>query len=439
MKHKIRFIRALGLFDSVMLGIGFIVGSGIYIMPIVAASQAGFLSIFAWIIAGVISILTALCFAENAAIVPKAGGLYSYAHIAFGDFWGYLTGYTFWLGYWITIAVEMWAIAWYLGFFMPAVPLLERLLVGFLAGGIFTYINFRGIKQGGKTEDILSVSKILLLLVFVAVGLFFIKTGNLFLPPVNQPVPQLGTLGLLLSSTVLVLWAYQGVEIITVPEEEIKNAKKVVPRAIMISVFFVMALYLLVTFVSMGSVNWHNFVTSKSPLPDIAKTFMGGPGGMLLALGGLIAILSSMNAIILGSARVSYAMARDKLFPKFFDYLHPKYKTPSNALFLHFIFAAVLALAIQSFEKLALIAVLFTLFPYFFSSVATIRLQRKHKPANLAGVLETEIIPIIAALASFGLLVFLFYSLAIVGVTLILGGLVLYLYLKRKKGIKTTK
>src|SRR3989344_6081570 len=102
MVKKIHFIKALGLFDAIMLGLGFIVGSGIYIMPMLAASRAGFYSIFARILGGVFSIITGLCFAENATIVRKVGGLYSFAHKAFGDFWGFVTGYSFWLGYWIT-------------------------------------------------------------------------------------------------------------------------------------------------------------------------------------------------------------------------------------------------------------------------------------------------------------------------------------------------
>lgn len=97
--RKIRLLRNLSFFDSLMLGIGFIIGSGILLMPILAAKEAGTFSLIAWVIAGIYCMLTGFCFAECAAKLPRAGGLYSYAHEAFGDFIGFMTGWAFWFGY----------------------------------------------------------------------------------------------------------------------------------------------------------------------------------------------------------------------------------------------------------------------------------------------------------------------------------------------------
>src|SRR5438105_13693013 len=105
-KSGAQFSKDLGLIDSVFLGIGFIIGSGIFLFPIIMASKAGTLSLVSWMIGRIYVILTGLCFAENANRNPKAGGLFSYAHQSFGDGIRFITGWAFWIGHWITIATE---------------------------------------------------------------------------------------------------------------------------------------------------------------------------------------------------------------------------------------------------------------------------------------------------------------------------------------------
>ena len=404
-----------------MLGIGFIVGSGIFIMPLLAAQQSGTFSLLAWAAAGFYCILTGLCFAELAALIPKAGGLYSYAHKLLGERWGFLCGYTFWTGYWITIAAEMWAIAWYLGFFVPWSDT-ARLAVACAIGLVLTYVNYRGVKQGGEAEDALTAIKLMALALFVVAGMLFFQPQRV-LNPTGGDAPLLAGL---LSSFLLALWAYQGAEIITVPEEKIKNARKTVPKAIVVSVFSVMALYLLVALVVVGSVDWRDYASSETPLADMMHSFMGGHGGIVIAIGGLVSIIGALNAVILASARISYAMARDKLFPRFFNYLHPRFETPSRALWLHFAMACLLAFALRDFEALAMLVVLFTLIPYALSSFAAMRLHR------VRSFLIPKWIPYAAAAASLGLLAYALYKSLLPAVLLLGAGMLLYSLLKRK-------
>ncbi len=230
--RKIRLIKEMSFFDCVMLGIGFIIGSGIFIMPLVAAETAGTYSLIAWIIGGIFAIVAGLSFAEAAAKVPKVGGLYSYAHKAYGDFGGFFAGWTFWIGYCITIATEQWALGWYLRFFLPQYSDLIRVTIGVMTGLILTYINYRGVKTGARVEDIFTVGKLAAIFLFIIGTIIFFKVTNLYplLPSTTTNLfPAVG------SATVLVLWAYLGVEIITVPEGEIKNAKRVVPKAIIMA------------------------------------------------------------------------------------------------------------------------------------------------------------------------------------------------------------
>ncbi len=400
MRH-LRLARDLGFWDSVLLGVGFIVGSGIFIMPIVAAQTSGSWSIFAWIAAGLYTLLTGLCFAELAVRIPKAGGLYAYAHDVFGDFLGFFTGYTFWLGYWITIAVEILALAWYLSFF-TALSFDLRLAISVFIAFVFTLVNYKGVRWGSNAEDFLTIAKLVPLGILVLAGLAVFNPSAFSSGFATPPTQNL--VSAFLASLVLVLWAYQGVEIITVPQEEIKNARKTVPKAIIVSVLSVILLYLLVVLVVLGSVDWRHFTASESALADIGKVLIGGWGGALLALGGLVSILGALNAVILASARISYAMARDNLFPKIFEHLHHRHSTPDYALLLQFVFAGVLVWFYRDFVFMASLAVFFTLIPWFFSCLAAWRMQLKEHPHSL---LNHVAIPTFATISTALLLLYL--------------------------------
>jgi amino acid transporter len=429
--RKIRFIRGLSFFDSVMLGIGFIIGSGIFIMPLLMAQQAGTFSLLAWVLAGIYSILTAFCFAEAAAKLPEAGGLYSYAHHAFGDTVGFISGWTFWIGYWITIATEIWAIGYYLQFFLPQLDILARVFISAIIALVLSFINYRGVQISGDLEDVFTVGKLVPLVLFIAVGLFFIQPQNYFpiIPQNISPLPALG------SATLLALWAFLGAEIITVPEEEVKNARRVVPKAILIAATTVIGIYLLVSAVFLG-VNWQRFANSESPLADAFKAitsgYIGEWGGVIIAVGALISIIGALNAVILGSARISFAMARDRLFPNFFGKLHPKHKTPYVGIIIQTIFALVLAFSLTDFTQLANLAVMFTIIPYTISCLAVLRLIKKAKGDII--ILESRVIPLLAVLISLILLTQFNNFVKIFGGTFVLIGIVFFIF--RKKVLK---
>jgi len=426
---RTHFSKDLGLVDSILLGIGFIIGSGIFLFPIIMAAKAGTFSLVSWVIAGFYSILTGLCFAENAAKIPKAGGLYSYAHESFGNSVGFITGWTFWIGYWITIATEMIGIALYLKFFLPAFSDISRTIIATIIGLILTFINYRGVKLGGKAEDVFTIGKLIPLLVFVLVGVFLINYQNYYplLPLDTSLFPAIG------SATIFALWAYLGVEIITVPEEEIKNAKRTVPRAIVIAIFTVMLIYVLVSAVALGLGRWETYLSSQSPLADIFKTatdrYIGNAGGILLALGGLISIIGSLNAVILGSSRISFAMSRDNLFPKFFSHLHPKYRTPDYGMVIQIILAIALTYFLADFASLASLAVMFTLVPYLFSCLATIKLIKVARWKT--HILHTRYTPFLAVIFSFVLFFYIEYQILLLGLIFILIGLAVYFFRKQ--------
>ena len=265
--RRVRVVSSLSFFDSVMLGIGFIVGSGIFIMPLIAAETSGTYSIVAWVVGGIYQILTGLCFAECAMKIPKVGGLYSYAHKAYGDFTGFFAGWTFWIGYLVTIAAEQWALGWYLQFFLPQYSLLIRVTIGVLTGLVLTYLNFRGVKLGGRIEDYFTVGKLLIIALFIIGALIFFKLANFYplIPPGTNLFPAIG------STSIIVLYAYLGEEIITVPEGESEKAKKLIPKAIMIASVSTMIIYLLVVVAFLGAARWTSFTASQSPLAAVFR------------------------------------------------------------------------------------------------------------------------------------------------------------------------
>ncbi len=428
-RTRTRFSKDLGLRDSVLLGVGFIIGSGIFLFPIIMASMAGTYSLVSWVIGGVFTIVTGFCFAENASRIPKAGGLYSYAHQELGNTIGFLAGWSFWIGYWLTISTETKALSLYSAFFLPISYFndFSRLLIATAVVIFLTVINYRSVREGAETQDIFTIAKIIPLVIFIAVGVFLIHPQNYYpLLPANVSLaPAVG------SAIILALWAYLGVEIITVPDEEIKDAKRTVPRAILISVLIVMAIYLAVSATALGLAPWSNYVSSKTPLADIFQNAtqgtIGNIGGILLAIGGLISIIGSINAVVLGTSRVAYAMARDNLFPSFLNHLHPRFRTPDRAMLLQFILAMVVLYSISDLTKLASLTVLFTIIPYLLSCWATFHLVRRSNWKTR--ILRTRYTPVIAIIFCIVLFFFVETTVLLLGLAFIVVGLALrYLY-----------
>lgn len=191
-------------------------------------------------------------------------------------------------------------------------------------------------------------------------------------------------------------------------------------------------IYLLLSGSFLGAARWTNYTNSQSPLADLFRNVTNSwIGGVVISIGGLIAIIGSLNAVILGSARISYSMSKDKLFPKIFSKIHPKYGTPHMAILLQTVLALILAYTVKDFVSLAALAVFFTLVPYTISSFATLKLIKNAK--GKLHILNTRAIPIISGVVSLALLAVYWNQplvLEVSGILLVVGLLV---YLERKK------
>ncbi len=256
--------RSLGLYDVVSLVIGTIVGADIYIAASFGAGLLGPFAVFAWLIAGVMAIIIALCFAECSSLVPQVGGPYAYAKRAFGNFTGFLAGWSLLIASWSSIAVFPLAFVAYLDFFIPHMSAILQIIIKVLFVFFLTLVNLFGVRQAGKANDILTILKVapILILTIAGIAYFFIKPSLLIAN--FTPIAPLG-LGGLGSAIVLIFWAYVGFELVTVPSDEIINSKRTIPLAIGIGMGTIALFYVVTNFVILGLVPWMELSMSTAP------------------------------------------------------------------------------------------------------------------------------------------------------------------------------
>jgi basic amino acid/polyamine antiporter, APA family len=368
--------RELGLFDVINLVIGTIVGADIYIAAAFGAGYLGPSSIFAWLIAGLMAIIIALCFAECSSLLPRVGGPYAYAKESFGDFTGFMVGWSLLIASWSAIAVFPLAFVSYLLFFYPAMPQWMQVLIKIFFVLFLTIINYYGVKEAGKANDILTILKLAPILLFTLFGIvYFLFNPGLFMANFTPLAPMgFGGMG---SALVLIFWAYVGFELVTVPADEIKDAKKTIPRAIIMGMSIITLFYLVTNLVILGSVPWVQLSTSTAPLSLAGSALLGGLGAILLTFGALFSISGSDEAGILSSARIPYAMAGDGLLPHVFAKVHPEYGTPYVALYVQSIVTLIAAI-FGNISQLIILSVFTLLFCYLVTCLAVFPLRKKY-------------------------------------------------------------
>lgn len=426
--------RELGLFDVVNLVVGTIVGADIYIAASFGAGFLGPASLFAWIIAGTMAIIIALSFAECSSLLPRIGGPYAYSKEVFGDFVGFLAGWSLWIASWSAIAVFPLAFVAYLMYFYPEMSFVEQSLVKIIFILSLTFVNYIGVRAAGRLNDILTILKLSPLFIFAVFGLlYFIVKPSVFISNYSPFIPLgFGSLG---DAIVLIFWAYVGFELVTVPSDEVIDAKNTIPKAIVIGMGIVSLFYLITNFVILGVVPWKMLSTTSAPLTYAGYALMGAFGAVLLTIGALFSISGSEEAGILSTARIPYAMAGDGLLPKIFAKIHPRYKTPHIALIFQNT-TALVASIIGSITQLIILSVFTLLFCYLITCISVFPLRRKYKKDA----------KILSPTPAFGILICIYimsqcaFDAMIVGMILITIGIPIFLkYAPRKEIIKVKK
>jgi APA family basic amino acid/polyamine antiporter len=423
----------LNLFDVTNLVVGSAIGADIYIVGALGSAYLGPASLVVWVIAGVIAIIIALNFAECAALIPRVGGPYAYAREAWGNFTGFLVGWGLWIAEVAALAVMPVAFVRYLTFFVPSLTWMQGAVIKVLFIAIITYVNIRGAKLAGRANDVLTIAKLSPLLLLIILGLVYLGANHSQTYSNFVPFAPLGFSNFA-PALILIFWAYAGFELAVIPSQEIENPTITIPKAMIIGMTIVTFFYLLTSFVVVGAVNWATLQFDPAPLATAGSVVLSytpvlaAIGGTILGLGALISISGFDESGTLTTARLSYAISLDGLFPKFFSLIHPKYSTPYNSL----IAQAVLALfgsLIGGLSQLIVFSVFNLAFVYLVTCSVVLVLRERKKSEVGQTALEKvtgPIIPVAGMILSAYLLVASGISTIIFGIITILIGVPIY-------------
>lgn len=387
--------RELGRWALTAIGVNQVIGSGIFRLPADLAASAGGWSPFLVAGVGLASLLIALCFAEVSSRFEATGGSYIYTKAAFGRFPGFEVGWMLWFTRVSSWASVLHVLASALALYWPALDSgFPRALLITVVLGTFAVINILGIRLSSLVVNGFTIGKLLPLVLFVAVGLFFMDASRLQ-PQGAVEVTDLATGALLL------IFAFGGYETVPVPAGEARDPRSAVPFALVMTIVTVTIVMVLVQVVALGTLP--ELVGSRTPLADAAGIFMGPPGAVLLTIGAVISTSGNSMGQALSGSRSLFALAEQGDIPRVFGYVHPTYRTPSTAILFTCGVSLVLALS-GSFVALAAASAVARLLVYVATCLATLRLRGERfasavKPATFV-VPFGPLIPVAAMLVS---------------------------------------
>jgi len=392
MSSKRKLHKDLGLISLVSIGVGGIIGSGIFILPANMAAIAGPGLILAILLSGVITTFLALAYAELGAAFPITGGPFSLPRLALGDLGGFVMGWGYFLYLFVGTAAIIDIFIVYLGFYIPGLSVGATLtplgiVVALIAIWVFTIVNVFGAKWGGVYSVITTIGKLIPLLLLCIVGLIVIDCGNFI------PFMPFGWTGVTLAAT-LFFWSYTGFESIVVPSEEVKNPARNIPLAMILTMVITMAVYILVATAFLGMIDWEGlgitpFSWEKigcigSPLAQVAlssSTLKVGWLASIITVGAIIATGGASGTWVLIQGRMPYAMAKQGLFWERAGTIN-KYGTPAFSLVFTSILTSLIVILIPHFVSVSLIASITVIVPYSAAalSLPILRKTKKNVP-----------------------------------------------------------
>ena len=443
--------RQLGLFDSTMMVIGIVIGSGIFMttgLMAEALPSASFILI-AWALGGIVMLAGALTYAELGAAMPKAGGQYVYLREAYGPLPAFLFGWVAFIAYLTgTNAAIAVAIAEHMGSFFPTLSPGNIILdLGFynLSSGqllalsiIFglSLVNYLGVVLGKWVQNVLPMLKIGSIQVYALVGLFVTTNVSIDynLNPTGMSFGQvLMGMGVAL---IAVNWAVGGWDYVTLVSGEVKSPEKNLPRALMFGTLAIISLYILINLAYLKSMPISQIAGEVKIGEASARALFGNGIAGLFTVAVMLSMFGSLNGNILVGPRVTYAMAKDDLFFRQAADVHPKYRTPGNAIILQGIWAGILTLT-GTFKELITLVV-FVNFMLWIAASSTVFVLRKkqpdlHRPYKVWGY---PWVPALFILFSLAVMVNTFFespSQSLMGLALTFLGLPAYYYWNKRK------
>lgn len=422
--------RDLGFLEAYTIGVGTMIGAGIFVLPGIVASNAGPAGMISFVIAGVVSLLTALSLSELATGMPKAGGSYYYVNRAMGSFFGSIVGWSMWAGLMFATAFYMLGFGQYLTFFYGNIPVALSAL-GMAA--LLVMINYRGVKEVGNFQNIIVILLIGFILVFIAFGVFNIDWA------VFKPFNPNGW-GAVAATSATVYVTFIGFEVIATSAEEIKNPGRNLPLSMIASVMTPLIFYVLVMLISTGVLPVDELAASYIPVADVAKQYLGAIGALMMVVGAVLATVSSANASILSAARVNFAMGRDKILSSWLNKIHKNYRTPFRAILM----TGAVILGLIAFgvgiETLADVASFSFLITYALVHVAVIVMRRAapedYQPDFRLPSVAYPLVPILGVLSCLIIVAQMRPTVLIIGGSIIGVGMIWYVAYAAKRALK---
>ena len=428
--------RTLGFRDLVLIVIGTVIGSGIFIVPATVLTQSGGalgIAGLVWLSAGILSLLGALTYGELGAANPDAGGLYVYIRDAFGPLLAFLYGWTAFFvistGSVATLAV---AFTGYLGQFIDVSPAMAKVIAVLLIA-VIAAVNIRGAREGANLQNWSTGLKVVAI-VGMSVALLLRGhglAGEHHLWPKSVTPSLLSGVGLAMIS---VLWAYEGWQYVTFSAGEARDAQRIFPRAIVIGTIALIAIYLLANLAYVAALGPSSMLGSTRVAADAVSAVFGPTAGKLIAAVILVSMFSAANGIILTAPRLFYAMARDGLFFQKLAEVHPRYRTPAYSIIAGSTWSALLAVT-GTFEQL-LTYVVFAGWIFYGLGAVSIFVYRRRapdapRPFRVPGYPLTPILFVAAAAAIVLNTLFTQPGRAMVGLSAVLVGIPAYVVWRR--------
>jgi len=444
-EKRLELVRGLGPWASTAIVVGTMIGTGIFLKPAEMAREGRSISV----------VFGALSYAELGAAIPEAGGEYAYLRRGFGPVWGYLFG---WMHSIVGRPASAASIAAgmmrFLAFFLPAVaaPIFtvhiaipgltqwippydfvftwaQPMAVFWLV--VMTGVNYLGVRLGGGVQVFLTAIKVVSVIIVIGVAFLLPGSATHAGDPIWPPAVNAGLLSAFLAALAAALWAYDGWEDLNLVGSEVANPQRNFPRALVGGVAFVALVYVLFSAACLKVLPFNEMANSQHVASDVLARVIGHGTATWITLAMVISALGSMNSSILSGARVPYAMARDGIFFRIADGIHPKYRTPGRALIFQGTLASVMALS-GTFEELTALFIFAGWIFYGLAVMALFRLRRTEpgltRPYRCWGYPWVPGLFVAGALALTVNIWFQRPGRSTIGLVLILAGLPLYRY-----------
>ncbi len=339
-------VRGIRRWDLVAIAINGIIGAGIFGLPSQVYSLIGTYSIIAFIVCALVVALIILCFAEVSSRFDETGGPYLYAREAYQPAVAFEIGWLIWLARVTAFAANCNLLINYVGFFWSgATTTFWRATIIVLIVTVLAIINLLGIRQAAIVSNAFTIGKLVALIIFIAAGLFFLNPQAFAFgsAPATADFSR---------SVLLLVYAFTGFEMATIPAGEVRDPQRNLPRALLIAILVVAIVYILVQIVCVGTLP--GLAQSTKPLADAGAHFLGTAGGAIISAGAVISITGNLNILLLSASRLPFAMAEQQQLPKLIGSVHKRFFTPYIAILIT---AALMMLLTLQSSFLALLTI----------------------------------------------------------------------------------